>query len=128
MYAPRILVVDDEEQIRTLFRRILEEVGYSIKTVSSAYGALMELREGSYEALITDLSIPDMDGFELIKTARKECPHLKILVVSGFMGGAMLDLAAALGAHATLDKLLAPELLLPVVCKMLDDWGDGVNA
>jgi hypothetical protein len=69
-----------------------------------------------------------MDGFELMKMARKECPHLKVLVVSGFMGGAMLDLAAAVGAHATLDKLLAPELLLPVVCKMLDDWGDSVNA
>jgi CheY-like chemotaxis protein len=128
MYAPRILVVDDDAQIRTLFRRILEEVGYSITTVSSAYRALMELREGSYEALIADLSIPDMDGFELIKTARQECPHLKVLIVSGFMGGAMLDLAAALGAHATLDKLLAPELLLPVVCKMLEDWGGSVNA
>ena len=128
MYAPRILVVDDDEQIRNLFRRILEEVGYSITTVSSAYRALMELREGSYEALVADLSIPDMDGFELMKTARKECPHLKVLIVSGFMGGAMLDLATALGAHATLDKLLAPELLLPVVCKMLDDWGDNVNA
>jgi CheY-like chemotaxis protein len=73
--------------------------------------------------MVTDLSLPDMDGFELMKTARLGCQHLKILVVSGFMDGAMLDVAADLGANATLDKLLAHDLVLPAVCTMLDDWG-----
>jgi len=123
MYAPRILIVDDDEQILRLFRRILEEVGYSVTAVGSSYKALIELRDNSFEIMVTDLSMPDLDGLELMKTARRECPHIKILVVSGFMGGAMLDLAKALGAQATLDKLLAPELLLPIVCKMLE-WGE----
>ena len=74
-----------------------------------------------------DLSMPDMDGLELLRQAREDCPHLKILVASGFMAGSMLDVALRLGAHATLDKILAPQLLFPVVCKMLNNWsGDGV--
>ena len=127
MNASHILVVDDDEQIRNLFSRILSEVGYCVTAAPNGRAALLRMREHHYDAMVMDLSMPDMDGLELLRQAREDCPHLKILVVSGFMAGSMLDVALRLGAHATLDKILAPQLLFPVVCKMLNSWsGDGV--
>jgi CheY-like chemotaxis protein len=129
MNAPHILVVDDDEQIRNLFSRILCEVGYRVTTAPNGRTALLRVRKHHYDVMVMDLSMPDMDGLELLRQARADCPHLKILVVSGFMTGRMLDVASRLGADATLGKILAPRLLFPVVCKMLDSWsggGDGV--
>jgi CheY-like chemotaxis protein len=127
MYGPRILVVEDEACVRTLFQRILEEAGYSTTGVDTVRQALRELDDCSYDAVVTDLSLPDMDGFDLLKTTRRDNPHIKVLVVSGVMGGDLLKIANALGAHATLDKLLASEFLLPTVCRMLDDEWNAVR-
>jgi DNA-binding NtrC family response regulator len=74
--------------------------------------------------MITDLSVSDMDGTELLKSVRKEHPAMKILVMPGLMGGPIMELAAELGASATFDKRLAPRYLLTAVYHMLDDWGD----
>ena len=120
MHTPRILIVDDEEQIRILFSRILSEVGYGVTAVSSGYRALTELRHNSYEAMVVDLSLPDMDGLDLLHRARQESPHVKILVVSGYTIDSMTALIRKLGAHATLDKVRAPGNLLVAVCRLLD--------
>ena len=127
MNVPRILVVDDDDPVRNLFSRILSEVGYRVTAVSRARVALLKIREHHYDAMVMDLSMPDMDGFELLRRARSDCPYLKILVTSGFMSGNLPGIASGFGADATLDKILAPRLLFPVVCRMLDCWdGDGV--
>jgi DNA-binding NarL/FixJ family response regulator len=66
-----------------------------------------------------DLIMPDMDGFDALRTVRSKHPELKIIVVSGFRQGSMNKAAKSLGAAATLDKNLATPLLLPMVCDLL---------
>jgi len=118
-YAPSILVADDDAQLRTLFRRILEEAGYFVTEAAAGRIAVSAARERFFDVLITDLSMPDIDGFELISMIRSELPGIKVLVVSGYMSGGLLPLAGKLAATAWLDKLLAPGLLLPVVGRLI---------
>jgi len=53
--------------------------------------------------MILDLSMPDLDGFDVLRAVRSKQPELKIVAVSGFLHGKMLEPAKSLGADATLD-------------------------
>ena len=92
-YAPCLLVADDDAQIRTLFRRVLQEAGYLVTEARNGREALLALSDRFFELMILDLSMPDTDGFEVLKLARTELPKLKILVISGFMRGPLLEAA-----------------------------------
>ncbi|MBI4341341.1 MAG: response regulator, partial [Candidatus Omnitrophica bacterium] len=81
---PRVLVVDDDDAIRKLCRRILQ-ASCQVVTVPSGREALDALTAQSYDLLLTDLKMPEMDGFELIDRALKARPSLKVLAMSGLM-------------------------------------------
>jgi len=80
----RILVVDDEASVRALCERILKE-RYDVITASSGRQALERLGQGSFHLLLTDIKMPEMDGFALIEQALKRRPNLKILAMSGML-------------------------------------------
>jgi CheY-like chemotaxis protein len=117
----RILIVDDSATDRELFRAILERDGYSVFEASSGKEALKAIQGTRFDMMILDLSMPDMDGIEVLRMAHAQLPQLKIIAASGFMDGNMLRVAKALGATATLDKVLATSLLLPMVGKLLKE-------
>jgi CheY-like chemotaxis protein len=94
------------------FSRTLEKGGYLTRTASSAGAVLDALRDESVDLLITDLSMPDRDGLELIQAIHRELPHLKILAVSAFMHGRFLGIARKLGATEALHKAADPDLLV----------------
>ena len=116
-----ILVVDDNPDDRKLFRRMLENAGYSVVECSSGKEALTAVEKTSFQLMTLDLSMPDMDGFDVLREVRSKHPELKIIVVSGFREGSMNKAAKSLGAATTLDKNLAKDLLLPMVCDLLND-------
>jgi DNA-binding NarL/FixJ family response regulator len=70
--------------------------------------------------MIFDLSMPDMDGVDVLRAVRSKHLELKIIAISGFMHGRMLGVAKSLGADATLDKDLT-DFLLPMVRKLLEN-------
>jgi CheY-like chemotaxis protein len=117
----RILIVDDSATDRELFRAILERDGYSVFEASSGKEALKAIQGTRFDMMILDLSMPDMDGIEVLRIVRAKRPQLKIIVASGFMPEQMLHVAKTLGAIATLDKVLAVDLLLPMVGKLLKE-------
>jgi two-component system KDP operon response regulator KdpE len=116
-----ILVVDDNPDDRKLFRRMLESAGYSVVESSSGKEALTAVEKTSFQLMTLDLSMPDMDGFDVLRAVRSKRPELKIIVVSGFRYESMSKAAKSLGAATTLDKNLAKDLLLPMVCDLLND-------
>jgi CheY-like chemotaxis protein len=116
-----ILVVDDNPDDRKLFRRMLERGGYSVVESSTGKEALTAVEKTTFDLMTLDLSMPDMDGFDVLRAVRSKHPGLKIIVVSGFRHGSMNKAAKSLGAATTLDKNLATDLLLPMVCDLLKD-------
>jgi len=114
-----ILVVDDNSDHRKAFRIILERGGYSVVECNSGKEALTALEKTTFDLMTLDLSMPDVDGFEVLRVVRSKHPELKIVVVSGFLQGSMNQAAKMLGATVTLDKNLATDLLLLIVRDLL---------
>ena len=118
-YAPSILLVDDEEETRHGFRRVLEEIGYYVVEATSGRQAQKTVEERFFDLMILDLSMPDEDGLELIRSIRIDLPRLKVLAISGFMSGSFLQIARKLGASSTLQKPVPEDKLVREVCKLL---------
>ena len=117
--TPGILVVDDDPQILKLFSRILTRGGYEVRTENSGKRAMKALEENPVDLMVLDLSMPEQDGFEILKKLRASRPGLRILVTSGCLGGALLKASEFLGATAVLNKADAPRELLSTVNHLL---------
>lgn len=84
--SSRILLVEDEDAVRTFSARALGNKGYQVMDAASGSAALQLLEEGSFapEILITDVMMPEMDGTTLAKIVREKYPHIKIIFISGY--------------------------------------------
>ena len=117
----RILVVDDDPQILKLYARLLTAGGYGVRTEDTSKNILHVLDQAApVDLVILDLSMPPPDGFEVLRMLRANRPGLRILVISGFLDGALLEAAELLGATASLNKTDAPQFLLPTVRQLLE--------
>ena len=100
----RILIVDDETVIRELLSDILTDDGYQVETVASAPAALEVITQrDDFALLFTDIMMPDMDGIELIRRARKVRPSIIPIVMTGF---ATLETARAAVKEGAYDYVL----------------------
>jgi CheY-like chemotaxis protein len=115
----RILLVDDDLQVVKFLKKALETNGYSVQATTSGKEALVLLRQQPPDLMILDLNMPEVDGFDLLKIERTEFPYLRILVISGYLKGALLDAAKFVGATATLEKPVTAEALVAKVRDMI---------
>ena len=104
--ANRILVVDDELVIRSLLVDILTEEGFDVEAAADAREALGMLADpGGFVILFTDIMMPEMNGIELIREARKDYPDLIPIIMTGF---ATLETARAAVKEGAYDYVLKP--------------------
>jgi DNA-binding response OmpR family regulator len=104
----RVLVVDDEPNVRSALTRSLALLGYRADAASSGYEALGMLQRTPYDLMVLDLRMPGMDGVEVMQRSRQLRPDLLVIVLTGH---ATLDSAiAAVKSHA-IDYLLKPASL-----------------
>jgi len=80
----RILVVDDEPALRELARQILTHFGYTVVTASSGEVALKVLASETIDLMLSDVIMPNMDGYQLSRLVSKQYPSVKIQLASGF--------------------------------------------
>jgi CheY-like chemotaxis protein len=114
-----ILIVDDDPAVLSLFAQILKRGGFDVLTADTGKRALEILRSQTVRLMVLDISMPEPDGFELLKFIRTHAPGLRVLAVSGYMGGALLEASSLLGATDTLEKTKAPEELLDKVRNLM---------
>lgn len=102
----KILIVDDEEEIRNSLSRHFEFDGYEIETASNGVKALEILEKKRVEVVITDIMMPEMNGVELLKQIRNDYPMTHAIVITGYV--TMENLLAALryGADTCIFKPL----------------------
>jgi len=118
----RILVIDDEESVRTVLRQMLEKEGYEIEVAEDGAVGLKLLHEHLPDLIITDLFMPEKEGIETMIEVRKHFPQVKIIAISG--GGRMgkldlLPMAESFGAQRTLAKPFERQELLETVKEVL---------
>ena len=111
----KILIVDDNADIRSFLKLALETAGYSVQTATNGEEALALQRKHPADILITDIFMPESDGFELIDTMRTEFPRVKVVVISGgpqVRARKYLSDAALMGVDVTLQKPFDIETLV----------------
>ena len=79
-----ILIVDDQVELRELAEEILVEYGYQVISAESAVHALELIENHSIDLLLSDVIMPDMDGYQLAKEIRRKRPEIKVQLVSGY--------------------------------------------
>ncbi len=84
MKPHNIVVVDDEKDMRELLDIMLTKEGYGVKTFSTGLSALEYLKENSFDLVITDLRMPEMDGVELLKSIRKFNSDAPVIMVTAY--------------------------------------------
>jgi DNA-binding response OmpR family regulator len=106
----RILLVDDDYDIRELGRALLSHTGHEVYTADGAIGALAILRERPIDMLITDVNMPNHTGFDLLKMIRLEnkWSHLITVMLTGRREKRDVEAAAREGVHAYIVKPLDP--------------------
>lgn len=83
MSQKRILLVDDEPSIRFVLTAILEQAGYAVETAEDGFIALRKIQQAMPDLVITDLRMPNMNGFELLSVIRTRFSQLPTIVISG---------------------------------------------
>lgn len=79
----RILVVDDNEQIRKVSELVLGQHGYEVRTACHGFEALALMRKALPDIVISDLNMPHMSGFELLSIVRRRFPHIPVIAITG---------------------------------------------
>jgi CheY-like chemotaxis protein len=121
-HSARILIVDDNDQVRRLTRLMLALEGYEVMEAENGRDAMQLFAGSPSDVVITDLFMPEEDGLELIGQLRKYRPKVPIIAISG--GGnardtSSLRAAALLGADEVLEKPFSPDDLAAAIRRVL---------
>ena len=114
-----ILVVDDEPALVNLAKETLTQHHYSVLTAENGQQALDILRDTSVDIVLTDVIMPDMDGYELAAIIQQKYPQIKIQLVSGFSDDRHIDRAATRLHNELLSKPYSVKTLLKKIYDLL---------
>ena len=114
-----ILVADDEASVRDFVERALNYAGFAVTTVEDGQQALEKLQERSYDLLLTDIVMPELDGIALALKASKDYPEMKILMMSGYANQRQRAHNLDVLAHEVLSKPFSLEEITRKVSKTL---------
>lgn len=118
----RILVIEDEEEIRTMLCQVLEDEGYDVEEAADGMEGIELYRKNPADLIITDMIMPKKEGMETIMDLKLEFPNVKIIAISG--GGRIgpepyLEVAEGLGAERVFTKPFRITELLEAIQRIL---------
>lgn len=114
-----IIIIDDDVDICALLKRFFERKGFDVSTAFKAQEGLDLIRANTYDVLLTDFRLPDMDGLEVIKNVRSLKANLPIIVITGYSDVKQAIKAIRLGAFEYVTKPIYPEEILLHVQKAI---------
>ena len=119
----RILVVDDEAELTDVMRQMLESAGYEVATAESGAVALELLATARFDAIVSDLRMPDMDGVAFLRALRRQPVHRLtpvVLTTAESDDSELLEQARALGVAAVVKKPWSPQALRGAVHQVIE--------
>ena len=121
---PQILIVDDELNIRRILQMAFDKAGYDAVTAEDGRTALIELEKQRFEAVITDVTMPGMTGYELQRLINEAAPEIPVIIMTAF--GTIPQAVAAIrnGAFEYITKPFDLEHLKKVVASAVDQGNE----
>lgn len=120
--SSRILIIEDDDQVRELLKKILQSEGYAVISAVNGAEGLKLYEQSSPELIITDLIMPEKEGIETIRELKKLNPEVKIIAMSGggtIDAGQYLMMAQRLGVSKTFKKPFRRNEILEAVSELL---------
>lgn len=125
-----ILVIDDEDTVRALFREVLEEIGHMVLTAKDGTEGLELVKREEVDLVFLDLKMPGMNGVETFREIKTEKPTLPVVIITGYPDSDMMAQALAQGPFAIMNKPFRVKDILEAVNSFLgtDRQGFGGKA
>ncbi len=114
-----ILVIDDEEVIRALFREALAELGHEVIGAESSSQGLELVKQREFDLVFLDLKMPGMDGAELFRQIKIIKPELPVTIITGYPDSDMMARALAQGPFGVMNKPFGGEDIVAAVSNFL---------
>jgi DNA-binding NtrC family response regulator len=115
----RILVIDDDENIRSVLKAILEDEGYIVESVDTAKKGIEKSEKSFYNLALIDVRLPDMQGIELLSKMRDTKPKMRKIIVTGYPTLQNAVAAVNKGADAYVMKPFDVEKILQTIKEQL---------
>ena len=116
---PRVLVVDDKENMVKLFARILAD-GYEVETAGDGARAMGLVATRAYDVVVTDIRMPGADGFELLAAVKARAPATEVVLMTGYATVPDAVRAMKMGAFDYLEKPFDPDAALATVVRAVE--------
>ena len=117
--AYRILVVDDEENMRVLLKRVLGKEGYQVECADLGKTALRLAKDNLFDLAIVDVCMPEMDGLEVLKKLKSINRQLPVVIISAYPSWGRKQAAERMGCAAYLSKPVDMKYLKQLIKKEL---------
>ena len=119
---PRILIVEDDENLRALLKSALSSEGHEVTEAADGGAALKHLAQTPADLVVTDMLMPGKEGVETIVEIRRNLPQTKIIAISGGLRGSKFDIlrmAEKVGAHRSMAKPFSMGEIIQAVADLL---------
>ncbi len=113
-----ILAIDDQEIIRELLSGMLDQLGYEVTVCSTGRQGVEAFQKGRYDLVITDISLPDIDGWEVVERIKDRDPDIPIIMISGWGLDEEVEKAGRYGVDHILPKPFRLENLSELIEKV----------
>ena len=114
-----IMVVDDEENMRESLKDIFEEEGYKIILSDSGKDAIKKIEKYEINVVVSDVRMPEMDGFELLHEIKKIKPEIPFIMITAYSTTKLGVRAMKEGAKDYIEKPFDPDELLIIISKII---------
>ena len=115
----KIILAEDDDDMRRFLVKALEKAGHQVTAFGEGASAFEEIKQATFDLLLTDIVMPEMDGIELARRAADLDPHLKIMFITGFAAVALHPDSKAPKDAKVLSKPVHLRELVSEVNKML---------
>lgn len=121
---PKILLIDDDELFRQYLTTLLQRSGFQVRALPGGAGLLDIMAAESFDAVVTDLFMPEVDGIEIVISVRRQFPHIPVIGVTGERADNVDNPCIAamirLGAAAVIRKPVDQRELLTLLSRLLE--------
>ena len=119
--SKKILVVDDDQSILSIFEYILQEAGYVTETASDGYEAIEKIKTlNDIDLMFMDVKMPGLSGIDAFKEIQKINPRLLVVMMTGYSVDELLKEAFELGAYGVIYKPFDMEEVLSIIEKIFN--------
>jgi len=115
----RILVIEDDREMRSLLKDFIEDEGYAVDSVEDGSEAFRKLARETFDLMITDIRMPGLNGLDILPGLKKLLPQAPIIVITAFGSEEVYRRVLERGANAYLEKPIHLEELRILIQKMI---------